>query len=198
MIRMNRINALRFSLLVFCGFGVAACQNGSDDVSGSETASTATTVHSEPATRANESRGSPGKPSAPINIEYEIMGQAVIGVPLSINVKVTSALDEPIAVNYRIHDPTSLMFTAAQAERVSLVPIGEDAFSEQQVTVIPQREGRVYLNVAAEIDTDIGMMAKVMAIPIQVGSLRRAPTPNGELTTGEDGEALISMPAQED
>lgn len=122
----------------------------------------------------------------------------VVGIPLSINVKVNSELDQPITVNYRINDATSLMFTEAQTERVSLVPVGEQGYSAEQVTVIPQREGRIFLNVSAEIETEMGMMAKVMAIPIQVGSLRPAPQLNGELTTGEAGEALISMPAKED
>jgi len=147
---------------------------------------------------ADAARTSPGKPSAPIDIDYEIMGTPVIGVPLSINVKVSSALDQPITVNYRINDTTSLMFTGAQSERVSLVPVGDDTFSAEQVTVIPQREGRLFLNVSAEIETELGMMAKVMAIPIQVGGFRPTPQVNGELTTGDDGEALISMPAKEE
>ena len=194
---MNRIFIARFSLLVLGGFGLAACGGGSDDVAGGETAGAATTVHSKPAS-AEKPRTSPGEPSAPINIDYEIMGVPVVGIPLSINVKVTSGLDQPISVNYRINDTTSLMFSDAQSERVSLVPLGDEAYSVEQVTVIPQREGRLFLNVSAEIETDVGMMAKVMAIPIQVGSLRPTPQVNGQLTTGEDGEALISMPAKED
>jgi len=198
---MNRIPVARFSLLVICGFGLAACQSGSDNGAGSETsdAKTATAVHSKPAPPEKAApRTSPGKPSAPINIDYEILGQPVIGIPLSINVKVSSGLDQPITVNYRINDTTSLMFSDAQAERVSLRPVGDATFSTEQVTVIPQREGRLFLNVSAEIETESGMMAKVMAIPIQVGSRRPTPRVNGELTTGEEGEALISMPAKED
>jgi len=197
---MNRILPSLFVLV--CGLGLAACQSGSDEVAGagsdSSSAKTATAVHSKPAAPADAARTSPGKPSAPINIDYEIMGTPVIGVPLSINVTVSSALDQPITVNYRIIDTTSLMFTAAQSERVSLVPVGDETFSAEQVTVIPQREGRLYLNVSAEIETEIGMMAKVMAIPIQVGSFRPAPQVNGELITTDDGEALISMPAKEE
>ena len=126
------------------------------------------------------------------------MGTPVVGLPLSINLKISSSLDRPIRVNYRINDSTSLMFTEAQSERVSLVPAGEQGFSAEQVTVIPQREGRLFLNVSAEIETEMGMMAKVMAIPIQVGSLRAAPQTNGELVSGENGEAQISMPAKEE
>jgi len=195
---MNRILSSFFVLL--SGLGLAACQSGDDEVAGSDrtNAKTATAVHTKPAAPADAPRASPGKPSAPINIDYEIMGTPVIGVPLSINVRISSALDQPVTVNYRINDTTSLMFTTAQSERVSLIPVGDETFSAEQVTVIPQREGRLYLNVSAEIETEIGMMAKVMAIPIQVGSFRPTPQVNGELITGDDGEALLSMPAKED
>ena len=195
---MNRI--LPFFFVLVCGLGLAACQSGTDEVAGSDStnAKTAPAVHSKPAAPADAARRSPGKPSAPINIHYEIMGTPVIGVPLSINVTVTSTLGQPITVNYRINDTTSLMFTGAQSERVSLVPVGDETFSAEQVTVIPQREGRLFLNVSAEIETELGMMAKVMAIPIQVGSFRSTPRVNGELITGDDGEALLSMPAKED
>jgi hypothetical protein len=194
---MKRLFFARLPLLALSAMTLAACQNGSDDPAGSEADAAAGTVHSKPKSAA-EPRAAGGRPSAPINLDYEIMGTPVVGLPLSINLKASSSLDQPIRVNYRINDTTSLRFSDVQAETVSLVPIGDGAFSAEQVTVIPQREGRLFLNVSAEIDTEIGRMAKVMAIPIQVGSMRPTPQINGELTTDEEGEALISMPAQED
>ncbi len=188
----------RLSLLTLCGLTLTACQSGSDDAATGGTVVAAAAVHSKPEVPAERPKSSPGKPSAPITIDYEIMGKPVIGVPLSINVKISSALDHPIRVNYRINDSTSLMFTTAQSRTVSLLPAGDEAYSAQQVTVIPQREGRLFLNVSAEIETDVGMMARVMAIPIQVGRRRSTPQVSGELTTGGDGEALISLPAKEE
>ena len=194
---MNRTQSVSPLLLVLCSLALAACQGDGGEPVSSETDAAAGTVHSKPKLAA-EPRAAGGKPSAPINLAYEIMGTPVVGLPLSINLKASSSLDQPIRVNYRINDTTSLRFSDVQAETVSLVPIGDGAFSAEQVTVIPQREGRLFLNVSAEIDTEIGRMAKVMAIPIQVGSVRPTPQINGELTTDEEGEALISMPAQED
>ena len=194
---MNRTQSASPLLLILCGLALAACQGDGGDPASSEADAAAGTVHSKPKS-AVEPRTAGGKPSAPINLNYEIMGTPVVGLPLSINLKISSSLDRPIRVNYRINDTTSLMFSDVQAETVSLVPIGDEAFSAEQVTVIPQREGRLFLNVSAEIDTEIGRMAKVMAIPIQVGSMRPTPQVNGELTTDEQGEALISMPAQEE
>ncbi|MFQ5548363.1 MAG: hypothetical protein ACE5FV_08735 [Woeseia sp.] len=197
---MNRV--LVTNLWLAAVLLATSCQSGSDDVAGggseSAGATTAAAVGDKPKASADAARASGGKPSAPIRIDYEIMGTPLVGIPLSINVKVSSSMEREITVNYRIIDSTSLMFSDAQAETVSVIPVGDDSFSSEQVTVIPQREGRLFLNVSAEIETDIGRMAKAMAIPIQVGSQRPVPQLNGELTTGEDGEALISMPAKED
>ena len=194
---MNRTQSAGPLLLLLFGLALAACQGDGGDPAGSEVDAARGTVHSKPKSAA-EPRASAGKPSAPINLDYEIMGMPVVGIPLSINLKISSSLDRPIRVNYRINDTTSLVFSDVQSETVSVVPIGDEAFSAEQVTVIPQREGRLFLNVSAEIDTELGRMAKVMAIPIQVGAFRAAPQVNGELTTDEEGEALISMPAQEE
>ena len=121
-------------------------------------------------------------PSAPINIDYEIMGKPVVGIPLSINVKISSGLDQPIRVNYRINDTTSLIFSDAQSETVSLVPVGDDAYSSEQVTVIPQREGRLFLNVSAEIETDIGNVVPIgTTFPI---------CSNSQFDNGRDGNKL--------
>lgn len=195
---MNGLLFSRLSVLAFCGLALTGCQSGNDSAASGGTPVASAAVHSKPQMPAERSKTSPGKPSAPITIDYEIMGKPVIGIPLAINVKISSALDQPIRVNYRINDSTSLMFTNAQSRTVSLVPEGDDAYSVEQVTVIPQREGRLFLNVSAEVETDVGTMAKVMAIPIQVGSRRPMPQASGELTGDEDGEAVISMPAKED
>ena len=193
---MNRLFIARYSLLAFCAMAIASCQSGDNAAAGIESTGAATAVHSKPESEAKP-QPSAGKPSAPISIDYEIMGKPVVGIPLSINVKISSSLDRPIRVNYRINDTTSLVFPDIQSESVSLIPLGDEAYSMEQVTVIPQREGRLFLNISAEIDTEIGSMARVMAIPIQVGALRSTPRVNGELTTDEEGEALISMPAKE-
>ena len=65
------------------------------------------------------------------------------------------------------------------------------------MTVVPQREGRMHVNVSPDVQTDSGMMIKSMAIPVRVGDAPATPTINGELVEGPDGETVISMPAQE-
>jgi hypothetical protein len=194
----HHLSARSSLLLLLAGFWLVACGDGNDEPAAGNSGNTSNAVHSKPDAMAEEGPPSPDRASAPIEIDYEIMGQPVVGIPLSINVKVTSPLDQPITVTYRINDSTSLAFNEAQAERVSLLPVGDGAFPAEQVTVIPQREGRLFLNVSAGIETENGMMARVLAIPIQVGAMRPAPRPKAEPDTGEESETVTSMPLAED
>ena len=139
---------------------------------------------------------STGKPSAPIRMDYEVLGNPVVGSPVAINIEISATgSDAPIDVRYTIADRSSLEFQSGQIENLQV----RDRRTEgrQQMTVIPRREGRLFVNVSAEIQTPGGSMIKSMAIPIQVGSAPNKPTTNGELVEGADGETVISMPAKE-
>ena len=144
------------------------------------------------------SSASPGKPSAPISMKYEILGNPVVGQPVAINVEVRSTSgNHPVTVQYSINDSSALVFQAGQVERLQVTANAEKTAPLQQLAVIPQREGRLYVNVSAEIQTADGSMIKSMAIPIQVGNAPAKPEINGELVEGPDGETVISMPAKE-
>ena len=141
---------------------------------------------------------SPGKPSAPINFRYEVQGTPLVGHPVSINVFVSSSVvGAPINLFYRVSDASSMMFPASQALRAEFMMAPGDEPRAQQITVIPQREGRLYLNVSAEIDMNGDTMLKSMSIPIQVGSAPPELKINGELVETPEGETVISMPAGE-
>ena len=175
--------------------GLGACDEGSDNSVSVE--STPAAVTGKPAATAS-SPASPGKPSAPISMKYEILGNPVVGQPVAINVEVRSTSgNHPVSVQYSINDSSALVFQAGQVERLQLTAAAEKSPSRQQLAVIPQREGRLYVNVSAEIQTADGVMIKSMAIPIQVGSAPQKPEINGELVEGPDGETVISMPAKE-
>jgi hypothetical protein len=122
-----------------------------------------------------------------------------VGQPVSINLEVSSMLPgRAVTLNYRINDARNLVFPQAQAQRVALGVLGDSDRAAQQVIVVPQREGRLYLNVSAEVETEQGTLLKSMAIPIQVGSAPRELQTNGEVSQDADGEAIVSMPADEE
>jgi len=135
--------------------------------------------------------GTVAKPGSPYAISYRIIGTPIVGSPLTVDLRITSALaPRPMTLDYRINDATSMMFAESQPESVRMeLAENEDAF-EQRVTVIPQREGRFYLNVSASFESDEGTVSTGMAIPIQVGSAPREMQEHGELQQDENGEAV--------
>ena len=187
---MLRVLLKNLLLTVIATFSLVAC--------GDEPGSTASAPTAKPANKvADNGTSSPGKPSAPIAIDYEILGKAIVGLPIAINVQVRGTRDDlgPVAVSYSINDRSALLFQEGQVERLEIPDLREAGV--QQLAVVPQREGRLYINVSAEVQTPGGSMIKSMAVPIQVGS---APVPSkagGEQKEGPDGETVISMLAQE-
>jgi len=141
---------------------------------------------------------SAGKLSAPISFDYAITGNPVVGQPVAVNVQVSSPLnDRTITLHYRMNEVGSMTFPESQAESMALVPLADSELRSQQLTLVPQREGRLFMVVSAEIETDNGTMMKSISIPIQVGRAMSVPNDGGELVEGTDGETGISMPATE-
>ena len=138
------------------------------------------------------------KPQGPVTIDYRIIGAPIVGQPLAIDVEIKSLLGpQEITVTYRINDPTAMEFVESQPTQLSIAPTNDEAPVLQQVRLIPLREGRQFLNVAASVDVDGNTISTAIAIPIQVGSAPRQPEDNGTLTTDETGAAIRSLPGSE-
>ncbi len=138
---------------------------------------------------------SPGKPGAPVAIDYAIIGVPIVGHPVNIDVALSSTRgDAPVRLSWHVLDSGSLSFPESQAREVA-VRVTSRQVETRQVTVVPQREGRLYLNVTAEVETPDGAMLKSIAIPIQVGDAPGEPAPAGELKEDAGGEAVMSLPA---
>ena len=186
----NTANSLVPVILMTVVLG--ACQSSSEAPTDMSDAAGAATGKPVPVPR------SPDKLSAPITFDYSITGNPMVGQAVSVNVDVSSPLkDRPITLHYRMNEFGSMTFPESQAESAVLAPLANSELRSRQITLVPQREGRVYVVVSAEIETDIGPMMKSMSIPIQVGRAAGQPNVNGELVEGTDGETGISMPSKE-
>lgn len=142
--------------------------------------------------------GITAKPEGPVRIDYRIIGVPIVGQPLAIDIAVSSLLGpQQVEVEYRISDSTAMELTEAQPARVSVAPTSSTEPSVQQVRLVPLREGRSFLNVAASVEVEGGRLSSVIAIPIQVGAAPRQPEVNGTLTTDDSGEPIHSLPATE-
>jgi hypothetical protein len=138
------------------------------------------------------------KPQGPVTIAYKIIGTPIVGQPVGVDLQVQSTIGpQAITLSYRVNDSTAMQFTEAQPSRVSIAATNDEGPSLQQVRVIPLREGRLFLNVSATVETEGGSMSTVTAIPIQVGSAPREIQENGEVMLDENGELVRSLPATE-
>lgn len=134
--------------------------------------------------------GTVSKPGAPYSISYRIIGTPIVGSPVTVDLRLVSSLGpRPVTLRYRINDSSAMLLSESQPDSVELEPAANEASMTQQVTVIPQRDGRLYLNVSASFETEKGSNSTVVAIPIQVGTGTRELLQHGELEVDENGEA---------
>ncbi|MEL7185816.1 MAG: hypothetical protein AAFN50_05200 [Pseudomonadota bacterium] len=135
------------------------------------------------------------KPLAPYSISYNVIGTPVIGSPVTVQLQMRSAIGpSAMMLEYSNRDASALVLGASQPSRVSVEVPDKDAVVRQQVSVVPQREGRHYLNVRAIVQTPNGDEATTMAIPIQVGEGGRELIEQGRLETTESGETVRVLP----
>lgn len=185
------------SALATVAIVLGGCSNGSVDEPESEAAvsSTAPEVTFKPGATASRTI----KPQGPVTIAYNIIGTPIVGQPVGVNLQVQSTLGpQAITLSYRVTDSTAMQFPDAQPPRVAMAATNDEGPSLQQVRVIPLREGRLFLNVTATVETEDGSYSTATAIPIQVGSAPREIQENGEVLRDENDELIRSLPATED
>ena len=135
------------------------------------------------------STATPGSTGNQFHFDYQIIGTPVVGSPVSIDLAITSTSgDEPVDLAFRIPDATALVMDAAQPSDLRRAPSSEDLIIRERVTVIPQREGRLFINVSASRSGETGSLTSSIAIPIHVGNIETSFREQGESRTRDDGE----------
>ena len=187
---MQRIKHL--TVTVCATLALSACGNGDVDTSAAVSADNAPPAAPTAAAKPLFAYdGTVSKPGAPFAMSYRIIGTPIVGSPVTIDLRVESMLGaQPITVDYRINDAAAMSLHEAQPARVRVEPVANENFIAQRVTVVPQREGRLYLNVSASFETAEGSTSTIMAVPIQVGTGGPELRENGEVRQDENGEAV--------
>jgi len=135
--------------------------------------------------------GTVTKVGSPFSISYRIIGTPVVGSPLAIELRIESALEANLLqLSYTVPDDTSMRLHEAQPAAIDAELATNGNWVDQRITVVPQREGRIYVNVAAAVDGADGRTMTMMAVPIQVGQGGRELEEQGEVTTDENDEAI--------
>ena len=167
---------------------LAACGADVSEPAAEVTASKPASESSKPAPQFD---GKVTKIGSPFSISYKIIGTPVVGSPIAVELRVTSSVEFPRArLSYTIPDDSSMVLHEAQPQTVDAEFADNEGWLDERVTVVPMREGRIYLNVAASAEATDGRITTMMAVPIQVGAGGRELEEQGELGTDEDGEAI--------
>lgn len=173
-----------FVFLVCAALSVAACGGAEEQAAVDKTDA----VVAEKAAAAPDVR-MPAKAGAPFAIDYEIIGSAIVGSPVTLDLTIASVFGKtPVEISYLVPDPSALLLHEAQPQSMVAEFTANDAFLSERVTVIPQREGRLFLNVSAAVMSEDGRSSAVISIPIHVGAVDTSPVEHGELETNEEGE----------
>lgn len=176
----------RFTSIIITAAVLAACGDA------------AVEVEPQVAAGAAVAEGAAAKPQSPVAIDYRVIGTPIVGQPLAIDIEIRSLVgSQPISLQYRINDSTAMELAEAQPAQLSIAPMADGAPLVQQVRLVPLREGRLFLNVAASVAIEGGKVSTVAAIPVQVGAAPRQPAANGTVTTDENGAAIHTLPADE-
>ena len=131
----------------------------------------------------------PATPASLFRFDYKVIGTPIVGSPVSLDLRITSPLgSEPIDIAYHVVDESALTLPEAQPRTLTAAPLAGESVVRERVTVIPQREGRMYFNVTAAVDDAEGTTSTVISIPLHVGEVDTGLQEHGELQTGPDGE----------
>ena len=116
------------------------------------------------------------RPGTLFKADYRIIGTPVVGSPVSIDLEIDSSLGEAtIEIGYQIPDPSALAMDEAQPRTLTRTPQAGEQRIRERVTVIPQREGRLFFNVRASRSADDGSASTMISIPLHVGDVATSP-----------------------
>lgn len=140
----------------------------------------------------------PGKPTAPMRIDYKLSKNIQLGLPVVVSLSITPLVDaQHISLNYQIEGALTSGDPQTQFDFGS-TPAGTTL--QQDINVIPQAEGRHRVIVTIRIDSDGGRSSsRSMSIPIALGSPPQTTLkPKGTTSADQQGKPIIVTPAQEE
>lgn len=107
--------------------------------------------------------------TALVDLDFRIIGRPLIGQPTRIELTVTADDPErPVVLEYRVLDAASIELAEGQPSRLEFGFAGGEAVARHTLTVLPRREGRHYVNVAATIRADGDELIRAISIPVSV------------------------------
>ena len=180
-----------FLTLAIASFALAACGSNGEQPAES-TAAKAEAATATKAERGTESLAT--KAGSPFRFQYTVIGTPIVGSPVAVDLKIFSSLGAvPVHLEYRVTDPSALALHESQPAQLRKEMAANDRFISERVTVIPQRDGRIYLNIHASVEVEGGTRTQSIAIPLAVGPVSTEVVQSGELQTDPETGERISV-----
>jgi hypothetical protein len=173
---------LLFSLFLPVALSVTGCDNATMHMN--------TTEKSQ--SQKNLERAYSGKPVAPVQLEYQVLGEPQTGTPLTITLKITPAVTaNRITINMNTN-PELFIVHGYPLPEFSNLAVGRTV--THTIKVIPQADGKHYLHLNVGIDSTSGRSGtRSFSITFTTGNMeKQADLPSAvELQQADDGEKLI-------
>lgn len=118
-----------------------------------------------------------------VSLAYQIEGTPEVGKPLTIRLQVASKA--PALVTLRSSEGLASITPDA-------IDVPAGASAEHTVTVVPQAQGRFYLNVFSAANG----RSSASAIAVQVGNQTAQFKPTGKLQVAPSGERVMAVPVK--
>lgn len=182
--KMLKIQPLLCSLLVVLVCSLAACKTETSAISKSDKQPVVLTQ-------------SPGKPGAPVSIQFNPPSRKQVGetVTVPFTVTPTAPVDEMV-----IHVSLSgnkLALRMSQTLFVKQAGAQKMSAFDNKIVAIPKAEGLGYITILVETRRGNQHMSRVVMVPVRIGNAPINLKPEGELTTDADGDKIISLPAEQ-
>lgn len=135
-----------------------------------------------------------GKPTAPIDISYEVLSSPEKGQPLQISVSVSPKVEAAnLVVDLRTSDAVQMNTTDGHWQMYNQ-KLGQT--DTRTITVVPTSDGHHEIVVHAGIEIDGVMQSRVLVIPFHVGVVQEIAVEK-EVSYDEDGTAVVVLPADD-
>jgi len=141
-----------------------------------------------------------GKIGAPVAVSYQLLESPGLGVPLNIRVRMTPLLAaSEIKLEYTL---SAGLVSGDVSTGFVLGVIGTGKMADQVISVIPQINGLLHVNVFVTlVDQDGQSQSTAVMIPIQVGAgaaVNKLDHPDQAFIQRDSrGQRIISVPAEE-
>jgi hypothetical protein len=135
------------------------------------------------------------KPTAPIDIRYELRGVPQAGQPLEIRVSSRSRLDLS-EVSMQVQGDERVFISPRSGDR-NRAQLPRNEAMVRTVMVTPLVNGVLQVRILVQAEVNGKIQARSMIVPITVGATTVAVETAGAARVAENGELIISLPAQE-